>query len=96
MKVININGVELYVCSEAEAKKLGLQPTFTWPTVTPGVVTVTQVDKRTLIQLLGLDETKADYAVPQQWADTHKDWHEHVWPQVRWQVHDLRRTGQRD
>lgn len=77
MKVININGVELYVCSESEAKKLSLMPTFTWPTVK--LVTVTSIDRGTLILLLGMDETKADFAVPQQWADAHKDWHEHVW-----------------
>jgi hypothetical protein len=77
MKVININGVELYVCTESEVKKLGLAPTFSWPTVK--LVTVTLINKRTLIQLLGLDESKADYAVPQPWADAHHDWYEHVW-----------------
>jgi len=77
VKVININSVELYVCTEAEARNLGLNHTFAWPTVK--LVTVTSINKRTLIQLLGLDETKADYAVPQPWADAHKDWYEHVW-----------------
>ena len=70
MKVITINGVELHVCLRAEVQNLNLDITFEWPN---GLVTITRITKRELVKLLGLDEDKTDYAVPQDWADEFPD-----------------------
>ena len=79
MKHVTLNSIQLTVATKQEVKEL-VGSTDDWLDIGHGLRLYGLKTRGDYIKASGLEKKgEVDYAVPQNWADTHKDWQWYVW-----------------
>jgi hypothetical protein len=75
MKLVRIGNMKVVMCAADYAKQQGYPAYWTWG----DLAVVSPINGEDIAQMIGLDIRKADFALPQAWADKHPDYHKYVW-----------------